>query len=140
MLKSCKENKKKVSHLLVADLSRLARNVVDQGQTVVTLAELGINLVSVDEPNLDESAAGKLLKNVLGSMDQFFSDSLSEKTKARMKADLEKGRFLWVAPVGYKNLNKHILVDPERSGLVAKAFELVASGRFTTVDAVRRLR
>ena len=72
MLKFCKENRKKISHVIVADLSRLARNVLDQGQTVVTLGELGIELVSVDEPNLDESAAGKLLKNVLGSMNQFF--------------------------------------------------------------------
>jgi site-specific DNA recombinase len=138
MLKFCKENSRKISHVIVADLSRLARNVLDQGQTVVTLGELGIKLLSVDEPNLDESAAGKLLKNVLGSMNQFFSDSLSEKTKSRMKAGVEKGRWLWIAPIGYKNLDKQIIIDPERSGLVIKAFELVASRRFTTVDAVRR--
>ena len=138
MLRFLKENRRKVSHLIVSDLSRLARNVVDQGQTVVLLGELGIKLVSIDEPNLDESAAGKLLQNVLGSMSQWFSDSLSEKTKSRMEAGVKQGRWLWVAPVGYTNANKQIIVDTERAPLVVKAFELVASGNFATIDAVRR--
>jgi site-specific DNA recombinase len=68
MFQYCKANRQKISHLIIADLSRLARNVLDQGNTVVALAELNIKLVSYDEPNLDESAAGNLLKNVLGSM------------------------------------------------------------------------
>ncbi|HEY4385677.1 MAG TPA: recombinase family protein, partial [Ktedonobacteraceae bacterium] len=138
MLKYCKDNRSKISHLVVADLSRLARNVLDQGNTMVMLAELKIQLVSVDEPSLDSTAAGKLMQNVIGSMHQFFSDSLSEKTKGRMKAGVEKGRWLWIAPIGYLNHDKQIIVDPERSGLVVKAFELVASRRFTTVDIVRR--
>ena len=87
----CREHRREISHVIVADLSRLARNVLDQGQTIVELTEMGIQLVSVDEPNLDDSAAGRLLKNVLGSMNQFFSDSLSEKTKDRMTAGSRGG-------------------------------------------------
>ena len=136
MLTFCKANRQKISHLIVADLSRLARNVLDQGQTVVLLTELNIKLVSVDEPNLDESAAGKLLKNVLGSMNQFFSDSLSEKTKLRMKAVVNEGRFPWPAPIGYLNVNKHLVVDPENGPLVQKAYELMASGRYATQGEV----
>src|SRR5438128_10407636 len=60
MLTFCKANRPKISHLIVSDLSRLARNVVDQGNTVVLLAHLNIQLVSVDEQNLDESASGRL--------------------------------------------------------------------------------
>src|SRR5690348_13270139 len=40
MLRFLKENRRKVSHLIVSDLSRLARNVLTQGQTVVLLGEL----------------------------------------------------------------------------------------------------
>jgi len=71
-----------VTHLIVADLSRLARNVVDQGTTIVELKQLGISVVSVDEPITDDTAAGKLARNMLGAMNQFFSDSLSERVKA----------------------------------------------------------
>jgi site-specific DNA recombinase len=136
MLKFCKENRRKISHLVVTDLSRLARNVLDQGQTVVLLGELNIKLFSVDEPNLDESAAGKLLQNVIGSMSQFFSDSLSEKTKGRMRAAVKEGRFPWPSPIGYLNSNKALVVDPANGPLVQKAFELVASGRYATQDEV----
>jgi site-specific DNA recombinase len=123
----CRLHRREISHVVIADLSRLARNVLDQGQTIVELTEMGIELVSVDEPNLDDSAAGRLLKNVLGSMNQFFSDSLSEKTKDRMTAGVKQGRWLWVAPLGYRNetKTKTVVIDSERAPLIRKAFELV---------------
>jgi site-specific DNA recombinase len=131
MMEYCRQHRREISHVVVSDLSRLARNVLDQGQTIVALTEMGIALVSVDEPNLDDSAAGRLLKNVLGSMNQFFSDSLSEKTKDRMAAGVKQGRWLWVAPLGYQNdtRTKQIVTDSERSPLVRKAFELLAEGK-----------
>ena len=39
--------------------------------------------------------------NLLGVMNQFFSDSLSERTRNRMSAGVQQGRWLWVAPIGY---------------------------------------
>jgi site-specific DNA recombinase len=140
MLAYCRQHRKEISHVVVSDLSRLARNVLDQGQTIVELTELGIQLVSVDEPNLDDSAAGRLLKNVLGSMNQFFSDSLSEKTKFRMQAGVKQGRWLWVAPIGYlndKNL-KTIVIDSERAPLISKAFDLLADGQ-SIEDVIRQI-
>ena len=139
MLSYCRENRGTVSHLIVADLSRLARNVVDQGTTIFELQQLGITLVSVDEPITDDTAAGRLARNMLGAMNQFFSDSLSERVKFRMKAGLDAGRFLHYAPIGYLNVNKDLAVDPERAPLVRKAFELLASGNYSTSDAVLNL-
>lgn len=138
MLAYCREKRHKVSHVVVADLSRLARNVHDQGATLISLTQLGIQLISVDEPTLDDSAAGKLLQNVLGSMNQFFSDSLSEKTKFRMNAGVKAGRWLWVAPLGYLNdvATKKIVIDMERAPLVTKAFTLVSDG--TTISDTMR--
>jgi len=141
MLEYCRRNKAKVGYVVVADLSRLARNVLDQSNTVLELQKLGIELVSVDEPSLDESAAGRLLKNILGSMNQFFSDSLSEKTKFRMDAGVKAGRWLWVAPLGYLNdiKTKTVVLDPERAPLVAKAFELLGDGGSSIGDTMRQV-
>jgi len=102
------------------------------------LGELGIKLVSIDEPNLDDSPAGKLLSNIIGSMSQFFSDSLSAKTKEKMRAAVTAGRFPWPSPIGYHNKNKLLVVDPVNGLLVQKAFELIASGRHATQDEVRK--
>jgi site-specific DNA recombinase len=139
LLKFCRNKKHKVTHVVVADLSRLARNVVDQGSTIAELTRLGIKLVSVDEPNIDCTAAGKLSANLLGAMNQFFSDSLSERIRYRMKAGFDAGRFLHYAPIGYVNVDKNLVRDPERAPLVQKAFELFASGSYATGDAVLKL-
>ena len=135
----CRKNRGKVNVLVVADLSRLARNVLDQGTTIATLKQLGIELVSVDEPITDDTAAGKLARNMLGAMNQFFSDSLSERTRYRMQAAVKSGRFPWPAPIGYLNIEKQLVVDHERASLVRKAFELMASGSYPTGDAVLRM-
>jgi DNA invertase Pin-like site-specific DNA recombinase len=139
MLAYCRENRGKVSHVVVADLSRLARNVVDQGTTIAMLQQLGITLVSVDEPITDDTAAGKLARNMLGAMNQFFSDSLSERVRFRMKAGLDAGRFLHYAPIGYNNVEKDLVVDPQRAPLIRHAFELIASGNYSTTDSVLSL-
>lgn len=143
MLAFCRKNRGKVSCVVVADLSRLARNVADQGQTITELSKLGIKLVSIDEPNLDDTAAGKLSRNIIGSMSQFFSDSLSEKTKDRMRAAVKAGRFIWVSPVGYVNARNGsgsiIKPDSERAALVHKGFELIATGGYSADDALRTI-
>src|SRR5579872_417004 len=138
LLEYCRENRRKISHVIVADLSRLARNIIDQGTTIVTLKQFGITLISVDEPITDDTAAGKLARNMLGSFNQFFSDSLSERTKYRMQAAVKAGRFPWPSPIGYLNVEKNLAVDPQRAPLVCKAFELMGSGSYTTGDAVLR--
>jgi site-specific DNA recombinase len=141
MMEFCKKNHKKLSAVIVADLSRFARNVADQGVAIATLSQLGIEVMSIDEPITGDTAAGKLSRNIIGSMSQFFSDSLSEKTKDRMRAAVKSGRFLWVCPVGYLNQKNGsasiIKPDPERAALVRKGFELMATGGYSADDALR---
>jgi DNA invertase Pin-like site-specific DNA recombinase len=77
----------------------------------------------------------ELAQILSGSFHQFFSDSLSEKTKVRMQAGLMAGRWMWKNPRGYLLLNKHLVLDPERSSLIRKGFEMVASGQYSTTEA-----
>lgn len=141
MLNYCRKSRGKVSHVVVADLSRFARNVRDQANAMYELIQVGVKVVSVDEPITDETAAGKLARNMLGAMNQFFSDSLSEKTKFRMDAGVKAGRWLWVAPLGYLNdmRSKTIVLDPERNALVKKGLELVAAGNYATTNEALKL-
>jgi site-specific DNA recombinase len=101
MLDYCREHRGKVSHVIVADLSRLARNVADQGMLIGRLADMGVTLLSVDEPHIDRTAAGNLSANLLGSMNQFYSDVLSERVRYRMAETVKAGRFPHRAPLGY---------------------------------------
>jgi DNA invertase Pin-like site-specific DNA recombinase len=65
---------------------------------------MGIELISVDEPHIDRTAAGKLSANLLGSVNQFYSDNLSERVCYRMAEAVKAGRFVWRAPLGYRNV------------------------------------
>ncbi len=143
LLAFCKKRKGKIANVIVADLSRLARNVVDQGTLIATLAELGIRLRSVDEQHIDGTASGKFMAGMTGVFNQYFSDSLSERTKYRMQAAVKAGRFVWKAPLGYTNpkdgAGSTIKVDAERAALVRKGFELMATGNYQADDVLRTI-
>ena len=139
MLSYCRKHRGKVTHVVFADLSRLARNVADQSVTLATFKQLGITPVSCDE-TIDDSAAGKMSTNLLGVVNQFYSDSLSERIRFRMSAGVQQGRWLWLAPIGYLNSKEGLQVDPKRSELIREAFELVASRAYTLEEILRRLK
>src|ERR1700741_940569 len=98
MVAFCKAHRREVQYVIVQDLSRFARNLQDQAQFIAELWKHGIKFRSVWEPNVDETAAGKLAANIHGAFNQYFSDSLSEKMRDRSRAAVMAGRFSWPAP------------------------------------------
>ena len=138
MLDYCRKHKGKITHVVFADLSRLARNVADQSVTLATFKKLGITPISCDE-RIEDSAAGKLSVNMLGVLNQYFSDNLSERVRYRMAAGVQAGRWLWVAPLGYINAKEGLKVDPQRADLIRKTFELVVSRSHTLEAILRRI-
>ena len=61
-----------------------------------------------------------------------------------MKAALELGRWVFLAPIGYLNapraMGKSLMPDPERAPLVRRAFEEYATGRFTKQQAAQAVK
>jgi site-specific DNA recombinase len=142
MLAYCRKHQGKVTHVVFADLSRLARNIEDQASTLGTFKKLGITPVSCDE-RIEDSAAGKLSVGMLGLVNQFYSDSLSERIRYRMAAGVQEGRWLWLAPIGYlngTNGKQGLQVDTKRAALVRQAFEWVATRNYSLEDILRRLK
>jgi len=141
MLAFCKKNRDDISHVVVQDISRLARNLGTQNEVITMLGKLNIILVSASEPHIENvSAAGRFGSNVLGAAAQYQSDAASERIRGRMKQAAQSGRFLHRAPIGYVNTatngTKNIAPDPERAPLVQKIFESIASG--TPAESVRK--
>src|SRR5579862_8465605 len=142
MIAYCKVHRREVGHVVVQDLSRFARNNRDQAEFISELAGLGVKLCSVYEPNVDDTAAGKLAANIHGTFNQYFSDALSEKMKDRMRAAVLAGRFPWPAPIGSLNDEKatfgaNIVPDPERAPLIRKAFEMIATGQYKKTEVLK---
>ncbi len=141
MLPFCKAHRREIRYVVVQDLSRFARDSGDQANAIVELGRSGIVVRSVYEPNVDDTAAGKLAANMLGAFNQYFSDALSEKMKDRTRQAVSAGRFPWRAPIGYQNVGgtvgPNIKPDPKRAPLIRRAFELMATGRFKKSDVLR---
>ena len=73
---------------------------------------------------------------------QFDNDVRSKRTRAGMKAALEIGRWVFLAPIGYINapraISKSVLHDPERAPIIRLAFEDYAAGRVHEAADSRR--
>jgi len=86
LLSFCKANRNRIGYVIVESLSRFARNVADQSAAIAKLQENNITLLSMAEPNVDSTAAGRMAAGVHGVFNQYFSDALSEKMKERSAA------------------------------------------------------
>jgi site-specific DNA recombinase len=140
MLSFCKRKQNEVSYVVVHDMSRFSRQMEDQIAVLGELQSVGIRLRSVME-NVDETAAGKLMRNIHGAFNQFDNDRKSERTRLGMERAASMGRFPHQAPLGYMNRNNksgpNLIPDPERAPLVQKAFELYGMGAQTKLAVLR---
>ena len=127
------ERRHDISHVVVQDISRLARNLGTQNEVITMLGKLGIVLASASEPHIENvTAAGRFGANLLGATAQFQSDASSDSIRKRMKYAAQSGRFLHRAPIEYLNSSmngiKNITPDAEGAPLVQKIFESMAFG------------
>jgi site-specific DNA recombinase len=84
------------------------------------------------------------MEGVLAAFAQFDNDVRSDRTRAGMKAALELGRWVFLAPIGYLNaprsMGKSLIHDPARAPLVRRAFEDYATGQYTKEQLLKRGR
>lgn len=84
------------------------------------------------------------MEGVLAAFAQFDNDCRSDRTRAGMKAALELGRWVFLAPIGYLNapraMGKSLMPDPERAPPLRRAFEEYATGRFTKQRLLKQSR
>ncbi len=84
------------------------------------------------------------MEGVLAAFAQFDNDVRSDRTRAGMKAALELGRWVFLAPIGYLNaprsMGRSLMHDHERAPLVRRAFEDYATGQYTKEQLLKRAR
>ena len=135
--------KGRIGYVIVHDLSRFARNMEDQVDVMSELRSVGVLVRSVME-DVDETAAGKMVSNMHGLMNQFFSDRNAERTKVGMEKSARIGRFPFKAPIGYSNVpakrdTANLIPDPNCAPLIRKAFELYGVGTASRAEVLRQI-
>ena len=135
-----KQQKGKVTHFVVQDSTRFSRNVAGKALAERELGKLGVKLVSVDEPMVDDSPMGKLAGTMATAFGEFYSHNLSSRVRYRFQLHREQGRWLHQAPLGYRNVQlkgAKTLESDAVAPLIRQAFEMMATGGYSS-DAVRQ--
>jgi DNA invertase Pin-like site-specific DNA recombinase len=138
LLDHCRRGRGRLHAVIVYSLTRFSRNSTDHHAIAGLLRGLGITLRSVTEP-IDESPSGRFMEGILAAMAQFDNDVRSERVTVGMRANVDRGRWPFLAPIGYLNTGNarpSLVPDPERAPAIRAAFELYDRG--VTGAALRR--
>src|SRR6266508_4113800 len=118
--------------ILVEKTDRLYRNIRDW----ITVDDLDLEVHFVKEGAVVSKASrssDKFMHGIKVLMAKNYVDNLSEEVKKGLREKAEQGHWPGEANVGYANnrTTRRIDVDPLRGPLVARVFQLYASGEYS---------
>jgi site-specific DNA recombinase len=127
-----------VDFVIVHQLSRFARNRLDDARITEDLEASGSRLVSCLE-GIDQSTSGRMLQGILAVVNEYQSRNQGEDIKRKTLQKVKDGGTPSLAPIGYLNKqgldgdnNKRwVEVDPVRGPHIIWAFQQYASGVHT---------
>lgn len=106
------------SVLLVAELSRLERSMVDCINLVTSISEMGVKIKFVRQPELDTGGIhGKLILAIFGYFAEAEREYIRMRTKQGLEAAKAKGKVLG-RPKGCKN-KKGLALEPYKNEIMA---------------------
>lgn len=126
--------KKEFDGVLVYQLDRFARKVIDSAVYEDKLNKNNVVLISVKE-EFSQDASGGLLKGVIRVVNEYYSKELAQKVSRGMSINAEK--FLYIGgfiPLGFViDENKKYTIEKDTASIVKKAFDMY-DNRDTILD------
>ncbi|HEY9177645.1 MAG TPA: recombinase family protein [Flavipsychrobacter sp.] len=125
--------------LLVTKIDRFSRNAGETRRMVDLLKSKNIQLYTSMEGLYDFQDPSLYYSNTINSASAEYENLIKARNvTSAMRQGLEEGRWMWRAPIGYKNdVVTKLIVPNEKGHIVAKCFEKMATGLFSA-DQVRR--
>ena len=128
-LKMIKDSEKGLfDAVVVYKLDRFARSRYDSATYKYRLKKNGVQLISATE-NITNNPEGIILESVLEGMAEFYSAELSQKINRGMRESAYKHNSIGGAlPLGYKTVDKKLVIDEKTAPIVREAFTMYAEG------------
>ncbi len=122
--------KSKGCSLLVWNIDRLARNMIDGGMLLELMDQGKIIEIRTFEKTYRNTPDDKFMMALGFGMAKKYVDDLSVNVKRGLDEKMKRGEWPNKAPFGYLNDNptKSIVIDPERRQYVRRAYQLYLSG------------
>lgn len=115
---------------------RFSRNMIESWTMLQTLSSYGVKFQTLEnhtDVNTPEALIPLMLNMLLPQVD---NERRSLNTKSGMRQAAREGRWVWRAPIGYKNdtASKSIVVNEAVAPLVVEAFELYSKGVYNAEE------
>lgn len=122
-------NRGKVTHVVIYSIDRLSRTIMDLIEFVELLQYRKVQLMSVTEKIDTETPQGRFFLQLLGLLAQLERENISERTRRSLLESASQGNFAKsTVPIGYRKIDKKLVIDEKESEIVKQTFELIASG------------
>ncbi len=140
LLQYMKGNKKLIDGLLFVNWSRFSRNTNDSYAMIDKLNRVGIIPQAIDQPLDMEVPENKLMLAFYLASPEVDNHRRSLNVQKGMRRAQKLGRYLGVAPIGYRNArdenNRPLLVPDDSASLIRSVFKEVLKG-IRTREAIR---
>ena len=136
LMKFCVANKKNIDAIIIWKIDRLTRDIKDFHNLQEFFAKLNIKVLFARENN-EETASGKLTRNLMGVLAQYENDQKSERVTNGMKTAFLQGHWMWKAPIGYVMNNGNIEPDPKTAHHIKRIFKLFATGMYQQTQIIK---
>ena len=127
MIKDMKDGK--INKIIVYKLDRLTRSIQDLETICNMVEEYNCSLESISEEINTDTATGKFFIRMLTILNQLEIERTSERTKFGLTGAAKKGHFSGQAPIGYKKVDKKLVIDEVESEVVKEIFNSYSKGQ-----------
>ena len=118
----------KINKIIVYKLDRLTRSIQDLESICKLIEETGTGLESASEDINTDSATGKFFIRMTTILAQLEIERCSERTKFGLTGAVKKGHFSGKAPLGYRKVNKELVIDELEGEVVKEIFSSYVKG------------
>lgn len=116
--------------VVVYKYSRFARNLMEATLYRQQIEKNGARLISAMERIDDSTPEGRMMRNIIMTMDEYYSDNLSTFVQSSMHTAAKSGKYLGgILPYGFGvDEDGHFVENKEEADIVRRIFGLRASG------------
>ena len=116
--------------VIVYKYSRFARNLMEATLYRQQIEKNGAKLISAMERIDDSTPEGRMMRNIIMTMDEYYSDNLSTFVQSSMYTAAKQGKYLGGnPPYGFKiSENGEFIENKAEADIVRRVFDLRAAG------------
>lgn len=119
---------KQFQAIIVWKLDRFSRDRFDNAHYKAKLKKCGVRVISATEA-ISDAPEGIIMEGLLESLAEYYSANLSKHVKRGMRESAIQGKTTGgTTPLGYKNVDKRLVLNEETAPIMEYAFNEYATG------------